>query len=271
MSFAVEGDPNHTSTRLRLAAVRALNEIGRPVTAHEVEQWLTSNDPDLWAEVSEKCYDYVRMILSLTRNSAIVKYRSREIRQGVDRRVAFYGLPSANYDDGWIQVSGSKRKGRYQNKKKRSTSKSSAARDAPVPTQITPQAHLLAISDAQSTDNGTHTPDTADTEENSGDESPDFGIIPANVDQIDDQAALDAWRGLSAEFSLETPLWSQLLSAVAEAKEFAQEGRSTREILQSIITKYSTLRESRVIDDAIMILCREVRICREMMACGEIR
>jgi hypothetical protein len=270
----IDGDPNHTSTRLRLAALRALNEVGRPVTAHEIEHWLTTNDPELWTEVSEKCYDYVRMILSLTRNNAIVKYRSCEIRPGVDKRVSFYGLPSAEYGDGWIQIGGPKRKGRHVAKKRRQNYRNSPPHEK-EPTTTPATAPLRS---AQST---TSDADIAEPVVHSEDPAERDATPPENCkkrlagtsrdfDSVDDQAALEAWKGLTAEFRIEHPLWSQLLSGLSDAKEFAREGKPTRDILESVINKYSILKESRVLNDAVIILSREVRMCREMMTCADI-
>ena len=91
-------DDSHTSTRLRSAAVKAIQEAGRPIAAHELETWVTNNDKDLWKEVSKKCYDYVRIILSLTAKTIITKYKTDAIIPGVDKRAAFYGLTDETYD-----------------------------------------------------------------------------------------------------------------------------------------------------------------------------
>jgi hypothetical protein len=80
-----------TSLKLRRAAMLASEAFRRPITAHEVETWLATHDPDLWQEVAEKCHDYVRIILSLTPDDSVVKYKCRSHFPGADRRACFYG------------------------------------------------------------------------------------------------------------------------------------------------------------------------------------
>jgi hypothetical protein len=97
-----EADDNHTSARLRAAAVQAIHEAQRPLTAHQIEAWIRDRDPALSAEVKGKCYDYARMILSLSPPSQICKYRSQIMLAGIDARAAFYGLPRERYPETWV-------------------------------------------------------------------------------------------------------------------------------------------------------------------------
>lgn len=117
----IEGDQHQISTQVRIMAVRAIKELGRPITAHEVEKWIMKKYPDIWKAVSQKCYDYVRVILSLTKNNVIIKFKCKKIRPGIDKRACFYGLSTVNYDTTtWESVgTGSKASNTHNTKKKK--------------------------------------------------------------------------------------------------------------------------------------------------------
>jgi hypothetical protein len=87
-----------TSAKLRSAAISALKEMRRPIAAHELERWIAIRDPTLWNEISGKCYDYVRVILSITSDNLIIKYKHNSPLPGVDCRSGFFGLPDGHYD-----------------------------------------------------------------------------------------------------------------------------------------------------------------------------
>jgi hypothetical protein len=95
----IPGLGNHLSTRIRQKAVEMIKAFGRPVAAEEFRIWLRENDRDLAAEMSSKCADYARMILTQTRNNVFVKFRSRQPISGIDRRAVFFGLTGIAYDD----------------------------------------------------------------------------------------------------------------------------------------------------------------------------
>ena len=95
----------HTSDKLRSKAVDIIREMGRPMAASEIEIWLRLHNSELWEEVSKKCDDYVRIILSISQEGQIVKYRPMRRIQGIDKRATFFGLVSENYDPNqWLQI-----------------------------------------------------------------------------------------------------------------------------------------------------------------------
>jgi hypothetical protein len=239
----IEGDPNHTSTKVRLAALRALQEMGRPLTAHELEEWLSTHDCDLWKEVSGKCYDYIRMILTLTRNNAIVKYRSNVSVPGIDKRLAYFGIPEAGYDESWTQVTGLKRRGRTKGKR------ASTTRPASPPAERESR---------RSSDEGA---ESQSTETSEGDfESPEF------IEDVSDETALESWKALSDRHNLQSPMWGHLLCALMDAKDYTTDGRPPQNMLHSVYRKYPLLQDEEVLNHAAVILCREVKIIRETMS-----
>jgi hypothetical protein len=101
-----------------LAALTAVRDFQRPLTAHELETWLSQHDPDLWVDVSEKCHDYVRIILSLSPDEPLIKDRCRAVLPGRDHRASFFGSPAIAYDPMlWSPIV---RKGKRPNPKRRS-------------------------------------------------------------------------------------------------------------------------------------------------------
>jgi hypothetical protein len=96
----IPGLGNHLSTRIRQKAVEMIKAYARPVAAEEFRIWLRENDRELASEMSSKCADYARMILTQTRNNVFVKFKSRQPMPGIDRRAVFFGLTGVPYDDG---------------------------------------------------------------------------------------------------------------------------------------------------------------------------
>jgi len=132
-----------TSAKLRRVAGRAIRDIGRPITAHELEKWLPEHDPGLWTEVSGKSYDYVRIILSMTSDAFIVQYKTSLVFRGVDERSAFYGVSEAEYNPKhWTPVT---RTGRKQVSKKLTTRTARLRRDEPG--ALAPDTGLLFRTD----------------------------------------------------------------------------------------------------------------------------
>jgi hypothetical protein len=93
------------SQQLRNASVEALEEVGKPMTAHEIEAWISKNHLQLNKELVTKCYDYVRIILSLSSAKCIVKYRSTTQLSGIDHRSSFFGLADTDYNRNyWVII-----------------------------------------------------------------------------------------------------------------------------------------------------------------------
>jgi hypothetical protein len=78
----------------------------RPLTGEEVEEWIAHRDPDLFNEIATKCYDYVRIILSLTPRDRIIKLKCISGISGQNRRLAFYGSGKVSYNpEHWVPLS----------------------------------------------------------------------------------------------------------------------------------------------------------------------
>ena len=134
------GNQNHhvyVSARLRTKARELIAELGRPIAAQELVQFLQGNDPELWLAVSQKCGDYTRMILGQPRNSHFVKYKRCEPMPGIDKRAVYYGLPEVDdYGEDWIRVSNAVSDSR--NVSNARTERSSAMDDALEPAPAAP-------------------------------------------------------------------------------------------------------------------------------------
>lgn len=124
----MNGDPNQTSTKLRNAAVEIIKIKQRPLASHEIEAWIRENDKPLADLIAVKCSDYVRIILSVTQDSCVVKYKSLLPIPGVDKRSTFYGLIDGGYNPSeWIPV------GAKANRIKRAAPKKVPNPIAPIP------------------------------------------------------------------------------------------------------------------------------------------
>lgn len=101
----MSGDPNQTSTKLRNAAIELIKERKRPMASHEIEKWVRENDKSLCHLISSKCADYVRIILSVTQDNYLIKYKTLIPIPGVDKRSTFYGLVDGSYDSNeWVPI-----------------------------------------------------------------------------------------------------------------------------------------------------------------------
>lgn len=217
----IEGDLNHTSTQVRLTAIKAIEEAGRPITAHELEEYLAANEPEIWKDVSEKCYDYVRMILSVTKNNVIIKYKCRHSIPNVDPRAAFYGLSNKYYpEDEWIRISDLRSK-KANNKKASSI----------TPPPMTVPSPVL---------------------------TPNYTV--PNLEYVNEEEASQSWKKLSSEINMNDPLWVDLLQALNDVKIYIDQGSDPKDILQYIFKTYGSLQNTHVAQAAFQILCREAII-----------
>ena len=97
-------DSAHTSVRLRNKALEAIRKTGRPMAATEIIDYIREHNPQLWNSISEKCDNYVRIILNLTRGSALLKYKPLKPIRGIDKRTSFFGLADVKYpEDQWVR------------------------------------------------------------------------------------------------------------------------------------------------------------------------
>ncbi|EAX99491.1 hypothetical protein TVAG_413090 [Trichomonas vaginalis G3] len=96
---------SHTSAKLRERAMQAITEAKRPLAAAEIESSLRINDHHLFKEISAKCGDYLRVILSLTHSDVFSKYKPTKPIHRIDRRAIFFGLADGDYDpEQWKRV-----------------------------------------------------------------------------------------------------------------------------------------------------------------------
>lgn len=243
----------HTSTKLRTAIPKALAHFGRPISAHEFESWISANDAALWHEVSSKCYDYVRMILSLTKPQFLAKYKCSIPPPGNDKRAAFYGIPDSVYGSNWTKINPPRRKSR-RTKRRVTRQKTQHIVHNPICACIPDEQHHYQI--LEDDDNDTFFFDAQKLTTNS----------PSPNEYVSDQMALDCWKILSDNYQFGNQIWSQLLRALSTAKERSSEAKTPPEIAREIAAQYNVIRNSEVIDRILMIIQREIIINREMEA-----
>lgn len=243
----------HTSTKLRTTIPKALVYFGRPISAHEFESWISANDEALWHEVSSKCYDYVRMILSLTKPQFLAKYKCSIPPPGNDKRATFYGIPDGAYGSNWTKINPPRRKSR-RTKRRATRPKAQRMVQNPVFAHIPEEHNHCEILDDD--DNDTFFFDDGKLATDS----------PLLNEYVSDQMALDCWKILSDNYQFGNQIWSQLLRALSTAKERSSEAKSPPEIALEIAAQYNVIRNSEVRDHILRIIQREIIINREMEA-----
>lgn len=91
--------PTQVSSQVRQVAIRALSNTNRPLSTHEIENHIKNHYSELWSLIMPKCGDYVRVILSVTHDGTLDKYKARKGIRGIDKRSTFYGLPNRQYNE----------------------------------------------------------------------------------------------------------------------------------------------------------------------------
>lgn len=89
---------------LRQVITQLIAAERRPLCVSEIKNLMKIHNEEFWNRaVSPKCADYIRVIVSSS-SDCYVKYQSKEVHKGIDRRSIFYGLPNVKYDSNWIPV-----------------------------------------------------------------------------------------------------------------------------------------------------------------------
>lgn len=215
---------------MRNAAITAIGKFGRPITAHELETWIAENDKDLCNAISEKCYDYVRIILSLTPATMITKYKAYESIPGVDKRAAFYGLADQTYDsEVWTAV---KRKGSKPPKRASINlrNKSKIARSDGL------ERHQSSIF-----------------------YQPEYSVnfMPT----VDDSHYWYAWNVLMSFLPLTDPFWATFLQAIEDVEKSVTSGAEPESTLFRVLGKYPSLTYPVIINSVVTVLSRTAINC----------
>jgi hypothetical protein len=238
------------STRLRNASVQAIREMARPMAAQEITDWLNEHDLDLAQQVAAKCYDYVRIILSLSPTNLLIKYRPVGRIDGVDQRAAFYGLAGVAYDSAAWTLSDLKQRKRIP---------SATARARPSLRGKRPKANVRPPS-----------------EESSPLSTPGHPMelgLPAPAPQkiclfpnpirnmqvmepVDLRAVTKAWETLACIVRADDPLWQELQTAIGELRSQMENGSGALEGIDAVVRNHARFLNPLIADDVSRILAK---------------
>jgi hypothetical protein len=185
------------------------------------------NDPELFKEVSSRCRDYVRIILSLAPNDMFAKYQAISPVSTIDQRSAFYGIPGVAYDPSQWVLSTVK-----PYRKVRSCSKKIENCELPVKlpaSAVRPPSSIFF---------------------------PTRSILPY-VPYVD-QAMYDT--SLFVLNSLMTPedrVWQDLNDGIQYMRHELERGRAAPDVLHQILTERPSLTHPVIAIDVVNILSRE--------------
>jgi hypothetical protein len=206
-------------------------DIGQPMTAHEIERWISANRPALHKQITAKCYDYVRIILSLSGVDNIVRYKPVTIPLGSDHRCAYYGLADAEYDPAvWIRTNAHSHRPRP----------SSGNRKAATPKVANTKK---AVNEAPRS-------------------LPTTPGVPA-VHQVNASTVANAWETLSRIVAPADAFWVELVSAIAELKAWIQAGTPAPLAVPAIIQNHEGLVHPLIAHDVQVILTNEAHETRD--------
>jgi hypothetical protein len=211
----------------------AVQDFPRPLTVHELETWLSQHDPDLWVEVSEKCHDYVRVILSLSPDESLIKYRCRAVLPGTDHRACFFGSPALAYDPMlWSPIT---RKGKRPNPKLRpSHAPKPLEQRRPVRTQ--PSTFF-----------------------------PEHPILPFEED-VDGNTYRYSWFVLETLVPPTNQLWPVFRDAIASIRARVEGGSRPEIVLTELLQADQALTHPMIAQEVVHILSREAMIHRRKSA-----
>jgi hypothetical protein len=174
-------------------------------------------------EMATKCSDYLRIILSLTSPTMLVKYRSLVPVTGVDQRAGFFGVPSVVYDPVIWTMPNAKRRSpsRYPNRTNRPHSAPPAD-----PIFFDPPAIEARL--------------------------------PMPKCQTVDRAAfVKAWDNLTSIIQPSDEFWAELTMAMNEVRAELDRGAAPEEITTNMLKVHPRFNEPWIRDHVVMILIRE--------------
>jgi hypothetical protein len=231
----------HTSARLREAALKAFESIKRPAAAHEIETWIAANDSALWCDINTKCYDYVRIILALSDPEMIMKYKCDYVLPGVDRRASFYGLPNGPYDPQFWRPIRSKTS--RNSRGRGSRSRSSKSRAKPSSGSSAPEKKKIEPKEVKP-------PAVEDVVEPEKQES--IVVIPKTD-------CNNSWCSLTTLIPPTDPFWKDFMESIDFMKFGINGGGCPEEILKGILARNPRFAHPVVVDDVVQILRSEAR------------
>jgi hypothetical protein len=233
------------------------------MAACEIEDWVNANDPILADELSTKCYDYVRIILSLSPCDVLVKYKPQFPREGLDYRCAFYGIHGARYDpQQWVQ-SDAKHRRRTANAVKRE-------KGGPQPRK----GRMHAPPPSSDENSQPSTPVQVECMERATRHPPPrqkvclFPTAPvvSGALEFDPGAVGKAWATLSCLLSPDDPFWAELQAAIRELKQEMDGGLSPHDGITRVLRSHATFLHPLIANDVAAILAKEAREMEEAIA-----
>jgi hypothetical protein len=215
---------------LRQASCQAIKEVGRPLTAHEIEAWIAQNDPPLSQQLSSKCYDYVRIILSLSPVDLIIKYKPSDRSLGIDVRSTFYGLVGVDYDPStWNLLNVKHRKCTISERIRTPGSRKSKSPAQPPE----PPCQATKICLFQS-----------------------MPIVPP-IREVDQATVSRAWSTLASVLTPNDSFWTEFMEAIDELKAQMETGKSATNVLEDVLKSHGRFAHPLIAEDVAVILSKE--------------
>ena len=242
---------NFLSSRIRAKAHEIIMEEGRPLSPSEIESLIRDQDEELWAEISHKCSDYIRIILSLSKEPRFVKYVSAVSLKGIDKRSLFFGCEDQSYPASQWECCRSKSKS--ANKKKAHHMKKKYAKEVVIPAQSVnhhkAQQTPLVIKESKAVQLA----------------YPKVSSITLYPKEIDSDTAGNSWNNLSNKVPIGDPMWGQITSAIYEIGRHIQKNGSGSDLYRTLLPKYPILCNAKEHEQDIEnILIREIMIREEL-------
>lgn len=217
------------SERIRMKAQEIIVNKGRPMAASEVEAHFRLYESKMWSEISKKCNDYIRIILSLAKGNMFPKYRSVYQIPDVDKRSIFFGSNTVEYD---------------------------AEMWEPIPQK--PETKAEEESEPEEKSN------TLKATQEPKVEMVSYEPINTNIRNVDFETAGQSWNNLSSNIPMSDQTWREITQAIYEIGEVYRLRHNSPDLLSNLYKKYKTLAQSKQRIDIDNILMREMQIRQEL-------
>ena len=249
------------SVKIRAKSKEIILHEGRPMTASEIEATIRAYEPKLWSEISKKCNDYIRIILSLSKGNIFPKYRSLHLIQGIDKRSIFFGVEGEYYDEAIWEMIPIKQE--YSEEESEEESEVNLVQNIPEKIETKDKnIEVMAIHNISTTQPKPVKQEKITTVK----EQPKIieSEFPIVFRRVDSETAGDSWNNLSQSLPMNDVTWTEITQAIYEIGEVYRSRKNPSFLLPTLYMKYKNLNKEQQRVDIENILMREMLIREEL-------
>ena len=248
------------SVKIRSKSKEIILHEGRPMTASEIEATIRAYEPKLWSEISKKCNDYIRIILSLSKGNIFPKYRSLHLIQGIDKRSIFFGVDGEYYDEAIWEMIPVRQEYSEEESEEENENNNNTQNEEKTETKPQNEEKMSVNNMVNSRTKQTKQEKVTIAKEQPKVES-EFQIV---FRKVDSDTAGDSWNNLSQSLPMNDVTWTEITQAIYEIGEVYRSKKNPSYLLPTLYMKYKNLSKEQQRVDIENILMREMLIREEL-------